>query len=388
MAKALHPNRILVIDDSSEVRELVGFALEGYRVHYACDGREGLEMARAVEPDLVVLDIMMPNMDGLAFLKAASADPRLRYTKVLVLSARSLKEHIVEGFRLGAVDYVTKPFKADILRAKVDRLIQLRFSDEIRQFQDVVWRFINHHLRTPLTTINLCAQLVRECSPAAPAAAEWGPVIQATEQIADVLSKGTELVDLAAREPHFAAIDLAHVVEDVLAILAAEAEAAQVGFKVEDHVPPGAATAIGDGPYMARSLTLVVRKAIARSSQGTSVVVSTARSGADLLVSVRDNGTIPGEAELESLFRPYHVDWRAPSGPGFDLGLELPLAHLSAALSGGHLTGTANPDGGLEFKLTVMHATDQPVERPGGFNVSSSADGLTKSPEPHEAASG
>ena len=117
------PHRILVVDDNPDIRGLVGLTLSKYRLSYACDGESGLEATRALRPDLVVLDVMMPKLDEFGFLDAISNDPRLRFTKVLVLSAKSLTEDLLTGYKLGALDYVTKPFRRDILSAKVDRLI-------------------------------------------------------------------------------------------------------------------------------------------------------------------------------------------------------------------------------------------------------------------------
>jgi len=101
--------RILVVDDEASIREVLGqyLTLEGYAALLAADGAEALRLAQATPPDLVILDLMLPGIDGLEVcrrLRAASAVP------ILMLTARSDEADKIEGFRAGSDDYVTKPF--------------------------------------------------------------------------------------------------------------------------------------------------------------------------------------------------------------------------------------------------------------------------------------
>ena len=117
-------HRVLVVDDNRDIRELLGLELQDHQVFFAVDGEEGLAETRRLKPDLVVLDIMMPKLDGFSFLREVERDDGLKFLKVLVLSAKSTKEDLLQGLELGAIDYLTKPFKHDILAAKVDRLLR------------------------------------------------------------------------------------------------------------------------------------------------------------------------------------------------------------------------------------------------------------------------
>ncbi|MFZ3071282.1 MAG: response regulator, partial [Anaerolineaceae bacterium] len=101
---------ILVVDDQSNVRKLLQDYLngQGYRVALANDGQNALFVARHEHPDLVLLDIMMPNMDGYQFLRAYR---KVSQTPVIVISARTGEDDAVQGLDLGADDYVTKPFR-------------------------------------------------------------------------------------------------------------------------------------------------------------------------------------------------------------------------------------------------------------------------------------
>ena len=116
--------QILVVDDESGVRELVGdvLGLEGYQVTIAVDGLDALSQIRKQKFDLYVLDINMPKIDGLVLLEKVrgSGDQ----TPALLLSARREKDDIHQGFRVGADDYVTKPFSIEELALRVEAILR------------------------------------------------------------------------------------------------------------------------------------------------------------------------------------------------------------------------------------------------------------------------
>jgi DNA-binding response OmpR family regulator len=124
---------ILVIDDDSIVAKSVELSLrhDGFQVSVAHSGVEGLKLARRESPDLILLDIIMPGMDGYEVCRELRADPLLGNVPVLFLTARGKDEDKIEGFRAGGDDYLTKPFNIDelILRAKAI----LRRNQPVRQ---------------------------------------------------------------------------------------------------------------------------------------------------------------------------------------------------------------------------------------------------------------
>ena len=113
--------KLLIIEDEADIRELISFNLEmsGYEVTKARDGEEGLAMARSGRPDLVILDLMLPGMDGLKVCSMLKKDPEMKHIPVIMLTARSEDDDIVNGLETGADDYITKPFSPRILIARV-----------------------------------------------------------------------------------------------------------------------------------------------------------------------------------------------------------------------------------------------------------------------------
>ena len=118
---------LLIVDDNADLRDYMQRILSaaGHEVSVAIDGQAALEAARATEPDLIVSDVMMPRLDGFGLLRELRADPALRDTPVLLLSARAGEEARVGGLESGADDYLTKPFSARELLARVASNLQL-----------------------------------------------------------------------------------------------------------------------------------------------------------------------------------------------------------------------------------------------------------------------
>ena len=125
--------RILVVDDNADMRDYVADLLSPeYDVHTATDGRDALDRVAQVRPDLVLSDVMMPNLDGFGLLRKLRADPATAGTPVIMLSARAGEEGVVEGLEAGADDYLAKPFSARELRARVRANVELDRQRQVR----------------------------------------------------------------------------------------------------------------------------------------------------------------------------------------------------------------------------------------------------------------
>ena len=127
---------VLVIDDTEDIHHLLGVRLrsEGLELHHASSAAEGIACARTVVPDLILLDIDMPRMNGFEVCRALKADPTTSAIPVIFLSAASDVDDKVAGFDVGAVDFVTKPFNTAELRARVRAALRTkRYQDMLAQ---------------------------------------------------------------------------------------------------------------------------------------------------------------------------------------------------------------------------------------------------------------
>jgi two-component system, OmpR family, phosphate regulon response regulator PhoB len=121
---------VLVVDDDPVILKLleVNFEMEGFTVLVARDGEEGIAVARAEQPDLIVSDIMMPKVSGLELVNALRSDPTTSDIPIILLSAKAQNADVRSGLDAGADDYVTKPFEPLDLVDRVNRLLEARAS--------------------------------------------------------------------------------------------------------------------------------------------------------------------------------------------------------------------------------------------------------------------
>ena len=120
------PKKILIIEDETDVREVVEYNLvrEGFRVYCTGDGEQGLFMARKEAPDLVLLDLMLPGVDGIEICRALKTDPVTGDIPIVMVTAKGEESDIVLGLGVGADDYVTKPFSPRELIARVKAVLR------------------------------------------------------------------------------------------------------------------------------------------------------------------------------------------------------------------------------------------------------------------------
>ncbi|MDD5691278.1 MAG: response regulator [Candidatus Omnitrophica bacterium] len=118
--------RVLIIDDETDLMEMVSLRLEanGYQVIFASDGQEGLDKARTEKPDLIILDLMLPKIEGYKVCRMLKFDEKYKHIPVILFTARAEEPDVKLGKEVGADAYITKPFEPDILLDKVAQLLK------------------------------------------------------------------------------------------------------------------------------------------------------------------------------------------------------------------------------------------------------------------------
>lgn len=124
--------RILVIEDEEDILALVHYNLvkAGFRVETAASGKEGLRKTEATRPDLVVLDLMLPEMDGLDVCRKIRSNPGLADTAIVMMTAKGEEAEIITGLELGADDYIPKPFSPQVLVARIKAVLRRRATGQ------------------------------------------------------------------------------------------------------------------------------------------------------------------------------------------------------------------------------------------------------------------
>ncbi len=129
------PAKILLVDDELDILEFLSYNLkkEGYEVHTATNGTEAIEVAKKVIPNLVILDVMMPDMDGIETCRQIRALPGLKDMMVAFLTARNEDYSQIAGFEVGADDYINKPIKPRVLSSRIKALLRRGSNTEVAE---------------------------------------------------------------------------------------------------------------------------------------------------------------------------------------------------------------------------------------------------------------
>jgi len=340
-------DRILVVDDSPDNLFLIQATLEddGYEITLAEDGRTALRLVDQVLPDLILLDVMMPEMDGYEVTERIRQNPNLPYIPILLITAHE-RSSVVKGLDIGADDFIRKPVDIDELLARVRSLLRLKHSiDEreemVRQREDFVSR-LTHDLRTPLVAADRMLILFQQEA--------FGALPQEMHEAVDSMTRSNQkllqlvntLLEVYRHEAgcktlHFSPVDLKELAQEVAQELKPLAE--ERSLKLIVNIDSGSnmdlsgqlsTTVMGDLLELHRVLTNLVGNAIKFTEQGAITIFvtgtpvhqsSNSPKPAYVAVAVQDTGVgIPLE-EQATLFERFHSGEHKRSGSGLGLYL-------------------------------------------------------------------
>lgn len=133
-------SKILIVEDEQHINRLIELVLltDGYyKIRKAYDGEEALKLIKEDKPDLILMDVMIPEIDGFTLCKIIKNDDYLKSIQVIMLTAKKLEDDILNGFKTGAIDYITKPFSNKILLARINAHLE-NVNSDIKLYKDVV----------------------------------------------------------------------------------------------------------------------------------------------------------------------------------------------------------------------------------------------------------
>ena len=152
----LDSKNILVVEDDLDIRELISFNLqnEGHQVFEAKDGEAGIDKAREKLPDLILLDLMLPGIQGLDVCRIIKSDQETKETPIIMVTALGQEEDIVKGLETGADDYITKPFSIKVLIARVNAVLKRSIEVGEDKSKDILINGINIKTRSREVRVN------------------------------------------------------------------------------------------------------------------------------------------------------------------------------------------------------------------------------------------
>ena len=374
--------KILVVDDIATnvmlLKAVLGRAK--YRIVTATGGHEALEQVEREKPDLVLLDIMMPDMDGYEVMRRLRADPRWEDLPVIFLTALNNTEDIVKGFKLGANDYVSKPFNHEELITRVAHHIFIAASkrtilEQSEQLQrtmrnrDRMYSVIAHDLRSPIGTLKMVFNMLTLNITEQMAGAEniemlkmGNDITENTFMLLDNLLKWTKS-QIGRMNTVFQEVDISEVV--VFASKMSDLVAQVKNIAVEYDIP-GPITVPCDVDMVKTIMRNLMSNAIKYSNEGGRIVIRVRETPTHAVISVRDFGTGISEEDLPKLLNPeiHHTTYGTKNEEGSGLGLQL-CSDLTRR-NGGELTFVSKEGEGSTFTFSVAksQAADQPSDRP------------------------
>lgn len=354
---------VLVVDDNENNRKHVGSILssENYEVLFAKSGRAALEQISARVPDLVLLDLVMPGMDGLEVCKRLKANPQTMEVPIIFLTATKDTEIAVTALDQGAVDFINKPFHGAELLARVRTHVELkRTRDELQKIiieKNELMGAVAHDLKNPLSAARFSALMLREpLSPSVQQELVKGMI----ESCDGMLAFIQERLERNARESHggelkiqpFNLVDaLATTVHKNLPI--ANAKQSALDLATGDGDPPAV---LADYHGLCQVLDNLVSNALKFSPPGSCVRIAVEESAADpahILVSVSDEGPGVSAEDQPHLFEPYRRLSAKPTAGESSTGLGLSIARRMMERMGGAIGCDARPAGGARFWIRI-----------------------------------
>ena len=366
---AIIPGALLVVDDDAINRDVLTRRLtrQGHSVQTANNGHDALRLMREVSFDLVLLDVMMPGMDGYEVLQHIRSDDRLRKVPVIMISVVSEMQSVVRCLEAGAEDYLAKPFNPTLLKARIgaslekkrgrdrenDLFEQLQENyarlQDLERLRDDMRNMIVHDLRTPLTAVIAGVDMLRR----------QGDLNESQRELMSIAAAGgktllamvNDLLDVEKMESGSAQLQIvelsaAALVAGALEQISSLAQEANTALVVEiaaelPHFP-------GDESMLSRTLVNLIANAVKFTRAGT-VTITASEDAGSIRFAIRDTGDgIPAEA-FERIFEKFgQLDSRRAG-----TGLGLAFCKLAVEAHGGHIKLESTPGTGSTFSFSI-----------------------------------
>ncbi|MCF7915018.1 MAG: hybrid sensor histidine kinase/response regulator [Spirochaetaceae bacterium] len=354
-------SHILIIDDVAPNLEIARAILRkaGFQVSIAESGSEGLKLLEQTSIDLILLDIMMPGMDGFEVAATVKGMEKYADLPIIFLTARNDEESLTKGFELGAVDYITKPFRGAELRMRVQNHLQLRFTQrqlqEANAAKDKFFSIIAHDLRSPFTALvgmsqylatgidKLDAETAKEFLEGMHKSSK--NAFNLLENLLEWSRIQTGRILISPKE-----IDISQIVQENLVLFEVNIENKEL--QIENHLMP-TEPAYADENSVNTIVRNLLSNAIKFTPRGGRISLHSHRTDTDVVVTVQDNGVGIDPEVLPELFRIdiRHLNMGTENEKGSGLGLVLCREFVEK--NGGQIVAESEPGQGALFMFTL-----------------------------------
>ena len=384
---------ILLADDNADMRDYIEHLLDKhYEVEAVADGRLALDAARARRPDLLLTDVMMPNLDGFGLIAELRADPQLRTVPIIVLSARAGEEARVEGMDRGADDYLIKPFSARELFARVRSQLELNrmrsqvamereqllnrereariAAEEANRSKDEFLALLGHELRNPLAPIFTALHLM-ELRKGESNDRERAVIMRQANHLARLVD---DLLDISRIkrgnvELKKESLEIASVVAKAIEMASPLIEGRMHSLAVT--VPSRGLRVSADPARLTQAIANLLTNAAKYTEPAGRIEISARRDGDEIELRVRDNGIGMTPELVAHVFDLFFQGTQGIDRSRGGLGIGLSIVRNLVTLHGGTVTAaSAGPGRGSVFTIRLpaaeLHSAGHELEETRG----------------------
>jgi signal transduction histidine kinase len=369
LAFDLAGKKILIVDDSTANLELLHFSLtkKKFQVFTAATGQAGLQLIQQEDPDLVLLDIELPDLNGLELCKQVKADPKHALLPIIFISGLSDSQTLLRGFEVGASDYVVKPLKlAEVLarirtNLKIVHLMELEktYNKALQAANEEINKLLGvttHDLRNPLVSIRGLAEFLADGS-LGPITEEQKQIVGTIREAADTLLFLVEnLLDYSSVESGTVRLDcqliqLNDLLHKAVKLHSIGSAKKNIRLVLDDQGP--AQPVYADANRMAQVIDNLITNAIKFSPFDTEVHIATQQDAQATTICVRDQGPGIPEGERDKLFKSFGKTSVQPTNHEKSTGLGLVICRKIIESHGGSIDVRNLPGRGAEFFFTL-----------------------------------
>lgn len=357
---------VLVVDDNNKNLQVVGNILheKKYKIAFAKDGPSALKLAKATHPELILLDIMMPGMDGYEVCEKLKKDMSTNEIPIIFLTAKTETQDIVKGFETGGVDYIMKPFQKEELLARVKTHLELKHSKDIIAQQaenlsianatkDQLFSIISHDLMGPLSGIQNLLNLFLVQSQEGEDISEDDLSILKSSADKTVTLLQNLLEWSRSQQDHIQInkeeLYLTKLVNETIDLVKTQADEKQL--KIINSMNP--VTIIADSNTLKTVLRNLIHNAIKFSPRGEKITVSNTIKNKEVEISVIDNGVGMNDEAKNKVFdqNKHYSTYGTNQEKGSGLGLKLCQDFVQR--NGGRIWVESEEGKGSSFTFTL-----------------------------------
>lgn len=349
--------KILAVDDDhNNITILEELLADKYDLKTATTGEQALEIAQDFQPDIILLDIMMPGVNGYEVCRQLREHRTLKYTKIIMVSARAMVSERIGGYEAGADDYITKPFDADELLAKLCVYLRLKHNEEMDQIRYEFATTAISRLRTPVIIVkniisDAMANIFGEISLKLRNQIEIAN--ESIDRLERIINNLLDISEISAgtAELQLSRFSMQSVVWKVVNMLKPKAALRKIYLNTD--IPTEELFVNADRKKITTILGNLIVSAIDLTHEGDSIYIQVKDLEDRISVDVKVNGLAIESSELDELLNRFATIERHIDPRGYDRGLAMAVAKGLVELLGGQIWAENRPEGGTVFSFEI-----------------------------------